>query len=392
MNDQPRTDPLAHTILDILEACSAEPGPETDSHPGDIGPMVLAALAGESFGAGAAESGPASRAMQRSLRALGTDVPHGGVFGGGTSGYLLGLGMAARTWPACEALAHRMRDLLLADLATHRWGTSGVGWSDYDLVSGPAGISIALASDDRATETELSPLRDHLVQMLRSPDLGGLRVSKYRDDALRGWNYGHVNTGLAHGAAGVAVALCFMARRFGPSEDVDRALRSLAYWYLGQSFVDDRGIVTWDTADVSPRSVRQTSRRQAWCYGSPGIAWMLWEAGSVLGDEEICEAARRTAGSFVQAFDDEWHVDGMFLCHGAAGVMLLADCFDRYAAVPGADRLRDRLRSYLWSRLAELPRLARSNAGLLGGASGVAAALAALESGQRDWLPALGLR
>ncbi|EWM12828.1 lanthionine synthetase LanC family protein [Kutzneria sp. 744] len=158
------------------------------------------------------------------------------------------------------------------------------------------------------------------------------------------------DTGLAHGAAGVLLV--------SPQPDLISRL-------LEQSFVDQR--------------------RQGWCYGIPGIAWALWTAGARAD-------AVRLVRILCQTFDPEVNLygrdaDRLGICHGAAGVLLIADAFAR-CGVTGAAGLRDLMRAYLLERLDLLPSLDET---LLTGASGVLAALLTVDGANPHWLRSLGL-
>ncbi|MBB5890531.1 lanthionine synthetase LanC family protein [Kutzneria kofuensis] len=159
------------------------------------------------------------------------------------------------------------------------------------------------------------------------------------------------DTGMAHGAAGVLVV--------SPQPE-------LVEWLLTRSFVDQR--------------------RQGWCYGIPGVAWALWTAGA------RAEAVRLVR-ILCQTFDPEANLygrtaDRLGICHGAAGVMLIADAFAR-EGVAGAGGLRDLMHAYLVERLDDLQALDET---LLMGASGVLAALLTMAGANRRWLRCLGLR
>ena len=159
------------------------------------------------------------------------------------------------------------------------------------------------------------------------------------------------DTGMAHGAAGVLVV--------SPQPE-------LVSWLLDQSFVEQR--------------------RQGWCYGMPGIAWALWTAGA------RAEAVRYLR-ILCQTFDPEVNLygrdaDRLGICHGAAGVMLIADAFAQ-EGVAGAAGLRDRMQSYLIERLDRIRLLDDT---LLMGASGVLAALLTVAGANPRWLTCLGLR
>ncbi|MFC0539958.1 lanthionine synthetase LanC family protein [Kutzneria chonburiensis] len=159
------------------------------------------------------------------------------------------------------------------------------------------------------------------------------------------------DTGLAHGAAGVLLV---------------SLQPELISWLLKQSFVDQQ--------------------RQGWCYGIPGIAWALWTAGART-------EAVRLVRILCQTFDPELNLygepaDRLGICHGAAGVLLIADAFAR-EGVSGAKVLSDLMQTYLVERLDLVAGLDDT---LLRGGSGVLAALLTVRGADRRWLRCLGLR
>jgi hypothetical protein len=230
--------------------------------------------------------------------------------------------------------------------------------------------------------------------------LNRLRVSGYREDKLRNWNCGRINTGLAHGVGGVIAAL-------RSASEIDRSLadelkgplRRACRWLVDESYVDERGLQTWSVAALegapAPRGAR---RRQAWCYGTPGLAWTLWEAGRVLEDAALRSFAEDAMCSFCAVFDDRFYIDdgppddALGICHGAAGTLAIADAFAVHANHAEAEKLAAALQAYLLARTDKLLALAESNMTLLTGASGILAVLLVRAGRQRHWLAQLGLR
>jgi hypothetical protein len=113
----------------------------------------------------------------------------------------------------------------------------------------------------------------------------------------------------------------------------------------------------------------------------------LWSAGARAD-------ALRLMRSCCQTYDPDFHLygtdaDRLGICHGAAGVLLIADAFARHAGLAGAAGLRDLLWTYLIDRLDDLRQLDDS---LLTGSAGVLAALLTVGGADRKWLRCLGLR
>jgi hypothetical protein len=104
----------------------------------------------------------------------------------------------------------------------------------------------------------------------------------------------------------------------------------------------------------------------------------------------MCAVAVDAVDTLCAAYDPDHHLDHdpLAVCHGAAGVLLVADAFARHAGSSPAAALRAELTRYLTARLDEVTRL---DATLLSGAAGVLAALLTTAGGDRGWLPCLAL-
>jgi lantibiotic biosynthesis protein len=356
----------------------------------DAGPAVLATLV--TGGERPPGDAPPARAMAAWLRDFRTPSRHPGLYGAGAAGRMFALRIAAATWPRLHDPLKAQRARLVEYAAAPRWRTSQLGWEDYDLIWGPSGVLLAFALDPDATWAERAPLTAALARLCHGEDLPLLRVDQYHGEKLRGWNVGRVNLGLAHGLPGVMTALRAAAEADGLDDGLRELLRRLGTRLVAESYTDDRGVITWPFGTTRPdghRAPKGTGRRQAWCYGCPGNAWTLWEVARVLGDAELGAFAAESARSFVSAYDDELYLDGLGLCHGAAGLMLLFDAFAGYMGLAGAENLADHLAAHLMSRLDEL---AATGWSLQEGASGALSALLTMTGGDRRWLGALGLR
>jgi lantibiotic biosynthesis protein len=344
----------------------------------DIGPVVLAALV--------PDGEVASAATRAWVRAGARGSGRAGLFGG-TSGILAGLRLLADRRPHAAQAADRAAAAL--GNAPPRWRTAAVGFDDYDVVGGPAGVLLAQLTGTRPVRPEhLVPAVTHLACLTAT----GFRIGAHAGHPLVGWAQGGVVTGLAHGVAGPVAALS-MALPHVP--DARIALWRLASWLADQRFTDSRGVVSWPRRVPAPAHDGEV-RRQGWCYGTPGIAWALWAAGHALVHsghtvgEELCAVATEAVRTLCAAYDPGCHLDHdpLAVCHGAAGVLLVADAFARHTGSPAAAALRAELAAYLTGRLEEVTRL---DATLLSGASGVLAALLTAAGGDRGWLPCLAL-
>jgi lantibiotic modifying enzyme len=357
----------------------------------DAGPAILASLAGSDRGI-AAET-----ALAHWLESFDPPPTNLALFGG-LSGMYVGCLMAERVDGRLTPLVGGLRERITNTTTAGIWQVPARDWYDYDLITGAAGVILALCLDERVEPEHLLSPMQHLAALCAKPNLERLRIEACYGDELRGWNYRRVNTGLAHGVGGIAAALTAVQLRIGQDETLHSALEAVCSWFIREAYIDGRGLTTWTPAgrDGSP-DPEHWSRRQAWCYGAPGLAWTLWNASCVLDSKPIREFAKDAMTAYCSAFDESIYFDddpdeALAICHGAAGVLLIADAFQRHAQHRPAAALAERLEDWLRERGTAIVELARRNVTLLSGASGIASALMTRQGSNRDWLLVLGLR
>jgi len=277
------------------------------------------------------------------------------------------------------------------------WRTSLVAWRDYDLFNGPTGLVLAGAASGNATAPFARAAR-HLALLCDDPRLERLRAGT-EIDPRSAFNIGRINTGMAHGVTGVAAALRHAVETFEDGDDYRPALRRACDWLVQEVYLADCGLITWSPVGHEGDSPSfAVDDPQAWCYGTPGVAWTLWDAGRVLDDSSLQMLGEEAMRSFCAVFDDERFVarpdvgEALSICHGAAGTLAVADAFARHADLGDAASLRDHLDGYLMDRIDDILNLARVDMTILTGAGGIMSVLVTARGGPRDWLPQLALR
>lgn len=184
------------------------------------------------------------------------------------------------------------------------------------------------------------------------------------------------------------------------------ALRHVARWLIDEAYCDERGILTWSRVGRENHlPVPHTSTRQGWCYGTPGVAWALYELSEALtatGTDDVGAhagpLARSAMRSVCQHYDEDFHLGAdpvdsrLAICHGAAGVLTITDAFVTHAGLPEAEALRDRLFDFLIARIDAITELGRTDMRLLSGACGTMVVLLTTTGSPRTWLPMIGLR
>lgn len=265
-------------------------------------------------------------------------------------------------------------------------GDAGTPWQTFDVINGLAGIGrILLAAaqmghDD--AEPGLHAACDSLAAMIETPDgerPGWWRPASRHPAALADpHNIDAANTGLAHGIAGpLAFLAACQVTGYGSARTAG-AIRAAAAWLLawrsGDSWPPQ---VTADDLAGTAASPSTRGRRDAWCYGAPGIGIALLAAGRALDDPSL-SAAGLAAIDALAARPETWDVEGPTLCHGVSGVLL---CADAAGSTGTADAAIAELTAQYDPRLPLLFQhsdhgKATSEPGLLVGAAGIAMTLA----------------
>ncbi len=264
-----------------------------------------------------------------------------------------------------------------------------------DLINGLAGIAVyaldrwphpfarealgrvVLALESCATETEEG------IGWFTSPRL-------LQPETLIHAPKGCYNVGMAHGTPGVIAALSGILPTGVETERCRRLLEGAVRWLLAQQLPDSGNF-----PNMAGPEVRVKPARVAWCYGAPGIASALWQASTALGDPALRERALSVlAWAAAQSPEASGVVDAP-ICHGASG---LAHIFNRFHQATGDPQFGDAARQW-FGRIPdyrvegvgvvgfaarhsnpEAPELWMTEPGLLAGAAGIGAALAAAVS------------
>lgn len=310
-----------------------------------------------------------------------------------------------------EWLAADQRERITASLTRT---TPGVGWADYDVIGGLSGtLRILLDSLEEpaeasgAVESAVEATLRHLVRISAPIEVDGQVAPGWWvppelepvDQDRRQYPDGDFNLGLAHGVAGPLTVLSLALRRGREVPGQRDAIARFAGWLAGWVLRDEAGSywpcrVSWAEQVAAERPAAAFSR-SAWCYGAPGVAHALYQAGAALDVPQWQQLAINGLRDVLARNEAAWHLDGPTICHGYAGLLqvmwrvgmasgdaqLLAGCHRLTRSILGfADHDRAFVFPHLvpdspqgWRRASRHRRL--DVAGILEGAAGVACAL-----------------
>jgi lantibiotic biosynthesis protein len=204
-------------------------------------------------------------------------------------------------------------------------------WALYDVITGLAGtgriLLAALAAGHDHAEPGLAAALTTLTTMINRPYSAtrpGWWLPPGSQPAGSAPPSGAADTGMAHGIAGPLALLSTAATAGWLVSGQTDAIRTAAAWLL--TWQEPR-TATWSPRLTGTELDQQSAptpaagRRDAWCYGSPGISHALTAASQALGDPRPARAARTAIVALSARPARCWDTEGPAICHGTAGVL-----------------------------------------------------------------------
>ncbi|MFF3014802.1 lanthionine synthetase LanC family protein [Streptomyces sp. NPDC057939] len=255
----------------------------------------------------------AAAAALRRCGSLGVDGAFRGR-GGLAASLIVGTGCLPRGTVPADAVREGTRWLSARAEALAAWGPPPHPAPVYDVVRGLSGIGrLLLAASEGGWADDAAPGLTAALTLLTGMVLD---ATSNRPGRSTGAPDPRVDTGMAHGIAG-PLALLSLAGSGGVSVPGRRdAVESAADWLSAH-----RAGASWPPwAPGGPPD----GRRDAWCYGAPGIARALDLAANAIGRTRYADAGRASLRALADRAPDSWDTQGPGLCHGAAGVLQAA--------------------------------------------------------------------
>lgn len=138
---------------------------------------------------------------------------------------------------------------------------------------------------------------------------------------------GNFNLGLAHGIPGVLALLSIASLHGIQVEGQQQAILRMAEWIQKHRRENEKGFF-WETVipfEDEGKIIKNPpyTGRDAWCYGTPGVASSMYLAGRALKSEEIKKLSLETFRCVFNRTVEEWHLPGPTFCHGISGLLLI---------------------------------------------------------------------
>ncbi|MET9266714.1 lanthionine synthetase C family protein [Amycolatopsis sp. NPDC004079] len=266
---------------------------------------------------------------------------------------IAGLALVLTDFAAYEARFEPSLERLHAQLAakiaeqTPKRVERAVADSDYDMISGAAGVLAYLCSVPEPSE-ELriagGRLADYLIWLGEPPADPSLHwrwlvAPEFVPPAARyraGYPGGYLNVGLSHGLPGVVAALAAAWRTGIRRPGHLAALGRMIDWLMGVRTADEDGPM-WPAdipVDAAGACVPVSGHDQlSWCYGTAGVSAALLAAADALDDDALRASAVESFEAVLKRTEHS-PITSPTLCHGMAGVLLI--CLDFAARTDSA--------------------------------------------------------
>jgi hypothetical protein len=244
-------------------------------------------------------------------------------------------GQYQRLFAALEGAVLARAEVMLDAVRSRAMGAHP---GQIDVISGLSGIGAGLLGRRR---------HDALVSRILAAlvELTGSRAGVPRwhtppiaisDEGTAPFPRGKLDLGLAHGIPG-PMALLALTLRHGIEVARQReALRRTCDWLLKRRWDDGWG-VGWPP--VAPVGVVKGTGlagtgRTAWCYGTPGVARVLWLCGEALDDPGLRSVALEAMSAVYRRPVAARGIDSPTFCHGVAGLLQITLRFAHDTGLP----------------------------------------------------------
>lgn len=153
------------------------------------------------------------------------------------------------------------------------------------------------------------------------------REALFLEEEREQFPHGAFNLGLSHGIPGVLAFLSIAMLLGAEYEGQREAIERIVLWLKRKRNTLSHRFF-WDTQlpfeqETSKESESKIKSRDAWCYGTPGVARSLYLAGKALKDQSLSDYALEAFQSIFYSSRKEWDLPGPAMCHGIAGLLLL---------------------------------------------------------------------
>lgn len=260
----------------------------------------------------------------------------------GLTGIMMGINACSRSGTRYQNFLTQLKEFFLEVYPTVLQDSfmrtkDGARMEDYDVISGWTGIgrSLLLFSNEPKMEIALKQILEYIVKLSGNKQINNFLIPSWylsKDNLFLESDKklhpnGIFNCGLSHGVSGILSFLSIASQHKITVSNHHEAIEKIATWLIG--WIQEEKGVKFIPNVISLEDYLADSytggfqHRDAWCYGSPGVARVLWLAGETLNRNDLKLEALSLCKSTFQRSPETWRVYSSTFCHGYAGLLSL---------------------------------------------------------------------
>lgn len=234
----------------------------------------------------------------------------------------------------------------------------------YEVIQGLSGVGVyALMNlSNPLFENLAKEIIELLILITNTIEVNGVEVPGwfissqhfFLEEEKDSYPNGNFNLGLSHGIPGVLAFLSIAFLHQVQLEGQREAIAKVAFWVQEKRRHDQQRFF-WDThisleEEISKALKSQPKSKDAWCYGTPGVARSLYLAGQALSDDSIKNCALEAYQSIFSSASDEWFLHGPSFCHGYSGLLMITKLMARDSQSKDLQKNLEQIRKIILSK------------------------------------------
>lgn len=220
---------------------------------------------------------------------------------------------------------------------------NGVSAADYDVINGLAGIANYLMNFRSYEEYNfvLREITEYFIDLFKDMDINSMKIPNYFIPVSKQstefdkeiYPNGCFNFSLSHGISGPLFIL-LKSKRYGIlAEGLDEAIKNATHQICEYSYINDMGYYSFNgrisLEGFMSKKYDSSINRASWCYGTPGIAKVLFDSNDVTKSKDIDKIVRSSL-DFILKYPEHWGLVSPTICHGYGSIAVLLQSLYMY--------------------------------------------------------------
>ncbi|MGL5646440.1 MAG: lanthionine synthetase C family protein [Clostridium sp.] len=214
-----------------------------------------------------------------------------------------------------------------------------VRYSDYDCILGVTSVLRYLLEykDYRNNNELIIKGAEYLIRLTELKEYKGVRIPKYHikneeiidDVEKKQYKDGVVNFSVSHGIAGIMVTLGLIKENGIRVDGIEEAINRLMQEFIEYRHHDEVAkSIYWPAmldgqSYIRKRKNENLSKKDTWCYGTPGIARALYLTGKIMKETNVEKIGLDALIKLAEKDVNCYKLNLGIVCHGYSGLLMI---------------------------------------------------------------------